>query len=403
MKYNKKTRIALLAISSLLVVAGCRDNTTVQQDSGAQTVQEQAVESPEENTPPMDNPNGSVDETQTVELVMVGDILLHDPVEAAAKKEDGTYDFHFLFAEIQDEIAAADVALVNQEVIIGGEELGVSGYPAFNAPYEIADTLQDAGFDVICHGTNHALDKGGAGIRNTIQYWNTNYPEMVICGIHGSAEDQNTLRIIEKNGIRIAVLNYTYGTNGIDLPADMPYAVDYLEESRVAADLEAAEAAADITIVCPHWGIEYQLEPSAEQQRWAEFMVEHGADVIIGTHPHVIQSIQEEDGVPIFYSLGNCLNWTSDSGSGIANRMVGGMARIKIEKQADGSTTVADYGVEALVSHVTPGPEGVTVWPLQDYTETLAQENAIRNQDSAFSMEYCQNLCDTVWGEGNWE
>ncbi len=200
-------------------------------------------------------------------LVMVGDILLHTPVEDAAYDEDtGTYDFHFIFQETEDLIAEADLALVNQEVIIGGEDLGVSGYPNFNAPDEIGDALVDAGFDVICHATNHALDKGSSGILNTISYWNMTYPEIAYVGINDSQEDQDQILYLEENGIRVAVLNYTYGTNGIALPSDMPYAVNLLEESKVVEDLQEAEENADFTIVCPHWGTEYSLEVSSEQE-----------------------------------------------------------------------------------------------------------------------------------------
>lgn len=186
-------------------------------------------------------------------LIMVGDILLHDRVEAAAKQEDDCYNYDALFANTKALIGEADLALVNQEVIIGGEEIGVGGYPAFNAPYEMADALVDAGFDVICHGTNHALDRGGAGIRNCIANWRENYPDMGVLGIHDSQESADNIYIVEKNGMRIAILNYTYGTNGIALPSDMPYAVDYLSEDRVIADIERAETEADFTIVCPHW------------------------------------------------------------------------------------------------------------------------------------------------------
>ena len=108
-----------------------------------------------------------------ISLLMVGDVLLHDGVEESCKKADGIYDFHSLFSEIKDTVSQTDLALVNQEVILGGEELGISGYPNFNAPYEVGDALVDTGFNVILHGTNHALDKGGAGITNCLNYWKT--------------------------------------------------------------------------------------------------------------------------------------------------------------------------------------------------------------------------------------
>ena len=405
MKQKKRNGILLVALAIIALLSGCGKsqeeeaaNAAASEARDAETIQQEATLS-EDVAPEEDTSN----EEDTLTLIMVGDVLLHDPVEDAARDDDGNYNFDFLFEETKDEIAAADIAIANQEVMIGGEELGVSGYPAFNAPYEIGDALTNAGFDVICHGTNHALDKGGAGIQNALTYWKEHHPKMVIAGINASQDEQNAIDIVEAKGMRIAILNYTYGTNGIPLPSDMPYAVNLLEEQQVISDLEAAEEQADFTVVCPHWGIEYQLEETAEQQRWAKLMVEHGADLIIGTHPHVIEPYEEVDGVPVYYSLGNFINWTSDSGSGIANRMVGGMAEVTLCREDDGTISVSDYGMKALVCHLTPGEKGVVAYPLTDYNETLAETNAIRNQDSNFSYVYCKDLCNQVWGEGRWE
>ena len=228
-------------------------------------------------------------EPTTVSITMVGDILLHTPVEKSALQEDGSYSFDTIFERLANDIQSADLAIVNQEVILGGEELGISGYPAFNAPYSVGDALVNAGFDVVCHGTNHALDKGKKGLINCLNFWKETYPEIGVLGIHDSQESQDQMYIYEKEGIRIAVLNYTYGTNGIALPKDMPYAVDLLKEAKVISDLQKAEELADFTIVCPHWGTEYQLKQSAEQETWTRLFVKHGADLILGTHPHVIQ------------------------------------------------------------------------------------------------------------------
>lgn len=337
-----------------------------------------------------------------VTLVMVGDILLHTPVAQSGMQEDGTYNFDAVFANVKDEIAAADLALVNQEVIIGGEELGVSGYPSFNAPYELGDALAGAGFDVVLHATNHALDQGKRGITNCLSFWENDYPDMTVLGIHESKEAQDEIYVYEQDGIRIAILNYTYGTNGIALPSDMPYAVDLLEEEHVAADIAKAKESADFVIVCPHWGTEYRLTPSTEQRHWTNIFLENGVNLVIGTHPHVIEPIEwiereGEDGMLVYYSLGNFVNWTSSSGEGIANRMVGGMAEITIGKKEDGKAFILEYGVEPLVCHLAEGTNGVTTYLLSEYTEGLAEENAIIAQDAAFSKEYCEALCEEVW------
>lgn len=344
----------------------------------------------------------------SISLVMVGDILLHTPVEESALQEDGSYNFDAIFANVKEEIEAADLALVNQEVIVGGAELGISGYPCFNAPFEAGDALVDAGFDVVLHGTNHALDKGKKGLVSCLDFWDENYPDMAVLGINESQEEQDSIYIYEQDGIRIAILNYTYGTNGIALPSDMPYAVDLLEEEKVIADLQQAEELADFTIVCPHWGTEYLLGISSQQEKWAQIFLENGADLVLGTHPHVIEPIEwltdEETGkeMLVYYSLGNFVNWTSSSGDGIANRMVGGMAEVTIGLDETGAAAITDYGVTALVCHLQDGTNGVTTYALSDYTDEQGAENAIIAQDGNFSREYCVNLCNEVWGD-MWE
>lgn len=343
---------------------------------------------------------------QELTLLMTGDILLHDRVEECARQTDGSYDFTAIFSQTEETIRAADLAMVNQEVIIGGEELGVSGYPAFNAPYAIGDALVNTGFDVICHATNHALDKGKNGILNCTGFWKTKYPQIGVVGIYETEEESNELYFYEQNGMKIAILNYTYGTNGISLPANMPYAVDLLEEEKVIADIRRAEAEADFTVVCPHWGIEYQLEPSGEQERWAELFLREGVDLVFGTHPHVMEPVEwmedEETGnkMLVYYSLGNFVNWTSESGAGIANRMVGGMAEVTLERESQTSPVVIkEYGVEAVVSHVEYGTNKICVYPLSQYTQELAQKNEIVSQDANFSYEYCVDLCNRVWND----
>lgn len=344
------------------------------------------------------------EEPPQISVIMVGDILLHTPVEESALQEDGTYCFHEIFANTRDEIQAADLALVNQEVIIGGEELGISGYPAFNAPYAVGDALADAGFDVVCHGTNHALDKGKKGLVNCLSFWESNYPEIGVLGIHGTAEDQDEIYIYEQDGIRIAILNYTYSTNGIAMPSDMPFAVDMLEEEKVLEDLRRAEELADFTIVCPHWGTEYRLEADSFQKKWTEIFLENGVDLVLGTHPHVIEPIEwrtdEATGheMLVYYSLGNFVNWTSGIGEGIANRMVGGMAQITIGLDESGEAFIKEYGVMPLVAHLEEGVNGVTVYPLDEYTDELARSNRIIVQDAAFSLQYCEELCEKIWG-----
>ncbi|MBP3204440.1 MAG: CapA family protein [Lachnospiraceae bacterium] len=407
------------------------------------TVSEFSESAPSESTPSAAEPSSAESAASSPEgsasqltLLMVGDILLHTPVEESALQADGTYNFDAIFAHTTDTIQAADVALVNQEVIIGGEALGVSGYPAFNAPYTIGDALADAGFDIVCHATNHALDKGAKGIVNCSSYWRDHHPEITVLGIHDAdpynaelSPSDRPIYFYTKDDITVAILNYTYGTNGIPLPSDMPYAVDLLDEAEVTADIRYAEEQADFTIVCPHWGTEYLLSTDSMQEKWTEIFLKNGVDLVLGTHPHVIEPIEwvedPETGrrMLVYYSLGNFVNWTSGTGEGVSNRMVGGMAEVTLTKTdhtpTDGSGThensgtlenpatpessdtvvISDYGIKAVVCHVTEGTDGVTVYPLADYTGELAKQNAILSQAPDFSLDYCTGLCNNVWGD----
>lgn len=375
------------------------------------------------------------DELDLTEIIMVGDMLLHDGVLESCRSEEGRYDFSPLFAHTKDKIGAADLAIVNEEVIIGGSELRISGYPSFNAPFEVADALADAGFDVVCHATNHALDRGKKGIVNCLENWRSTHPEIAVIGIDdgvgtdgyaaentertavertdegsmgktaektdmGSMGGREKVYITTINGIKIAILNYTYGTNGISLPADMPYAVNLLNRDRIAEDLVYARNNADFVIVCPHWGIEYKLEATKEQEDMAKFMADNGADLIIGTHPHVIEPVEYVEGdeggrALCYYSLGNYINWTSGRGANVGNRMFGYMADVMLTHDGDGRVCIMDYDAIPLVSHVESAKGAVSTYFLENYTQELAEHNEIELQDSNW-YEFAETVTDFV-------
>ncbi len=333
-------------------------------------------------------------------LVMAGDVLMHDKVIRSGLQSDGSYDFDGLFSHVKTDIEAADIAIVNQETILGGEELIYSGYPSFNSPFEVGDAEASAGFDVILHGSNHALDRRAKGIENCLDFWDKAHPAMEVLGIHDSEKDREELCIMECSGIRIAVLNYTYGTNGIQMPKGKGYLVDYLDEKRVREDIAEAEKKADITIVCPHWGTEYRLEASKEQEKWAGIFLECGADLCIGTHPHVIEPIEVlKDGkgneMPVYYSIGNFVNYTSGTGKGVMNRMVGGLAEVKIKRDKGGTVRVKEVKVRPVVCHLSENE--ISAYFLEDYTKEKADANLIRRQDPDFSLENCKKLVNEVW------
>ena len=427
-KKNISYYVVTLLIAVLLVACNGADDkkreasTNEQEVSGEMTLTEGSSQKQTEDVESESNSNvadkGDATEGTTeqpteeetfsqpeINLIMVGDVLLHDRLEEVCKQEDGAYRYDALFEPMKDEIQAADLAIVNQEVLIGGAELGISGYPCFNADFTLGDALVDAGFDVVCHATNHTLDKQRKGLLSCINFWKTSYPNIAVLGMNETQEEQDEIYIYEQEGLKIAILNYTYGTNGIKLPSDMPFAVDLLDEDKVVADIKKAEELADFTIVCPHWGTEYVLEQTKEQERWAQIFFENGVDLVIGTHPHVIEPVEMMYDVTtghkmlVYYSLGNFVNWSGESRAGVANRFLGGMATVTISVDEGGNPMITDYGVIATVTHVENKTNGVYTTRLSEYDQELSLTSEVIKQDDVFSKEYLEGIADQVWGD----
>jgi hypothetical protein len=338
-----------------------------------------------------------------LDLVMAGDVLLHTRLAYWSEDGKGGYDFNPIFKLIKPIIKKADLAIVNQETILGGKELGVSGYPTFNGPYELGDAIANAGFDVVLQSNNHSLDRGKQGIYNCLNFWKK-YPKIKTVGINTSEAQKKKLCIYKKNGIKVAILNYTYGTNGIPLPKDMPYAVNYLVKDEVINDIKRAEKEADFTIVCPHWGTEYYRGITDYQKAWSKIFVENGVDLVLGCHPHVIEPIRyvtdKKTGhkMLVYYSLGNFVNSTMSDGR-VGDRYVGGLAKVKLKRGTDNKVRIAKYGVKATVMHNGGTRFGSSIYPLTQYTEELAKKNVMKTQDYMFSLNFCKKVCNEVWGK----
>jgi len=339
-----------------------------------------------------------------VTLLMVGDMLMHTPVNESGVQEDGTVNFDHLFTYTGDMIAEADIALVNQETILAGSELGISGYPRFNTYTEVGDALVKAGFDVILHATNHSMDKGKDGVLKCLSFWEEKYPEIAVIGMQDTAEEQGDIYVYEQYGMRIAILNYTYGTNGIPLPEDMPYAVNLLDKERIAADVTKAKELADFVVLCPHWGTEYVLEESKAQRRWADFFLECGVDLVIGTHPHVIEPVElftDDAGneMLVYYSLGNYVNATSSELPDSGIRMLGAMAMVTLAKDDAGKVYIKEYGAEPIVTYVSADKEEIAVYPMEMFTDEMAENSHTIKIDTDFSPAYLEEIWQQVFGD----
>lgn len=330
-------------------------------------------------------------DANTFSLMMVGDNLLHKPISESGRRKNGKYNYDFLFTHIKDEAESADAAMINQEVVLGGAKLGISGYPSFNGRYEVGDAIAKAGFNVVLHATNHSLDKGAAGIKNCLKFWRKKHPDIKVTGMNESAKAQNKITYIKKKGICVAILSYTYGTNGIRMPESMPYAVNMLTKKKVARDVRKAKKKADFIVVCPHWGTEYNTGIDASQKRWAKYFLKIGVDLVIGTHPHVIEPVKWMKGkggrkMLVYYSLGNFVNSTSRRGAGVARQFYGGMAKVNLRRNADGKVVISKAKFVPLITHKKANGK-ITTYKVADYTKKMAAKNRISRCDSGFSFK----------------
>ena len=247
---------------------------------------------------------------RTARVVANGDILIHDALYYTAKKDDGSYDFNPFFEYVKPWIEGADLAIGDFEGTIS-DRSPLGGYPLFNAPVQIADTMKEVGYDVVDLAHNHILDTGLYGLKYTDKVFKDRGLDTV--GVHADKKrSEDKILIKEVNGIKIAILAYAYGYNGMDAnltAEDRTNHLSDLDEEKMKEEIQRAEKEADVTVVMPQMGVEYKLEPTEEQKALYHKMIEWGADVVFGGHPHVIEPAEtvEKDGDKkfIIYSMGN--------------------------------------------------------------------------------------------------
>ena len=345
----------------------------------------------------------------SISLIMAGDNLINDKLYNAAKKDDGSYDFKSMYSYIKDIVKNYDLAYYNRETILGGSEIGVSSYPAFNSPYEVGDATIDTGFNLVSLATNHTLDRGEKAIINSLNYWN-NKSNVLTSGSYLSNNDRNKVNIKEVNNITYTMLNYTYGTNGIKVPEGKEYLVNiwpctgnnpdndtkYQEYKEVVKeDILRVRDKVDLLIVAMHFGVEYTHVPTKYQIDMAEFLSSLGVDIIIGTHPHVIMPITYINDTLVIYSLGNFLS-AQDTNNDY-NTTVGLLSSIKITKNIDkdnnSSIKLSDLNNELIY---TTNKDGYKIIPfsnpdikdyLNDYERVYNKyANIVRSIDSSINI-----------------
>lgn len=271
-------------------------------------------------------------------LAAVGDILIHDRVYEKAV-EGKSYNFNPMLSKVQKQLQDADITFANQETVIGGSSIGLSSYPSFNSPTEVGDALKTSGVDIVSMANNHTLDRGEKAIKNAIKHWNK--IGILYTGSYASVKDRKEIRTIEQNGISVAFLAYTYGTNGIRPPSGKPYLVNYIDRELIKNDILAAKKEADAVVVSIHFGNEYERYPSNDQLALSSDIAEAGADLILGHHPHVLQPLEwietsDDRKVLVAYSLGNFI-----SGQRMDYKDIGGILKVNIvKKQFRGISTI---------------------------------------------------------------
>ncbi len=310
-----------------------------------------------------------------ISFFAAGDNIIHENVFLDARSRAGAgqeYNFMDMYDGVAEYIKSADLAFINQETPICGDELGVTGYPNFNSPEAVGDTLIELGFDIVNIATNHMLDKGERGYRGALDYWDTKKEVTMIGGYRNKADYEN-IRIVEEQGVSIAFISYTYDTNKMYLPAGSEMYVPYIDEAEIVRMTKKADELADLVFVVMHWGGENENShvPSNSQKSLARAITEAGADVILGGHPHVIQPmewVKASDGSDtlVIYSLGNFISTQYDN-----RNLVGGIATFDIVKNKNGNITIENPVYTPTVTHYNKNRLGLQIYRMEDYTEEL--------------------------------
>lgn len=316
---------------------------------------------------------------ETATIVAVGDCLVHSQVyKDAYNSTNGEYDFSSIFKDISPYMQDADVTIANLESPLAGAEKGYSSYPCFNCPEHLAIDLKELGVDVVSTANNHCLDKGYSGLSNSLNVLDN--ADILHVGTSRSSEEQSKILFKDLNGIKTAFLSYTYGTNGISIPQEKSYCVNLIDKDLIKRQLDDAKAqGAELIIVSMHWGIEYQTDENKEQDELADFLIENGANIILGSHPHVLQPIKNvtvssnngdiHTGLVLF-SMGNFF-----SGQTKENTRDTAIFKIKVSKEND-TVSVNDVSFKELYDYDN-GKQADDRYELLDLSNIIDEYNSV--------------------------
>lgn len=323
-----------------------------------------------------------ISEDITINMSVIGDIMCHNSnYNDAYNSDTDTYDFSYVFQDIAKYFENDDITIGNLETTLAGKEIGYSSYPTFNTPEILATDLKELGLDVLATANNHSLDKGYVGIENTIAELDN--VGISHTGTYNSQESSEQYLVKDVNGINIAFLNYTYGTNGIAIPSGREYCVNLIDRDKIQSDLNNVKALGNVDLICViiHWGTEYRLTPTDEQEELANFMFENGADIILGGHSHCLEPMEKrtitlEDGTTkdgfIVYSLGNFM-----SGQNKSYTRQSVILQLQITKNGEtGAITIDKIEYIPIYMYNYSSPKGAHNYKILDIESEIAKYEA---------------------------
>ncbi len=395
----KKFISVLIVLSALVTLSSCRWSD--EDPNVFDTIDFSSIESESETAPVTETETEPPEpETFTATFVGCGDNIVYQGTlwEASAQAYLGnrTYNFKPIYEPVADIIANADISYINQECVMDGGD--VAFYPMFNCPQDLGLDLVELGFDVVNIANNHMLDRGGAGLKSTIEFWKAQ--DTVMIGGNLDHDDYDDVEIIERNGIKVALLSYCEMTNGITIGADYDVWVPYLDREDIKRQCDSVKGKCDLILCSVHWGQEYVFTPTDEEKEWAKYMADCGVDVIIGTHPHVIQPIEWIEGKDgnrtlCVYSLGNFMAMQA-----FDYNMLGGIISFDINKRGDEHATVDNVVFIPTVYYFAQNWYGSKVYPLSQFTEDMAASHGLVNYGRYLKLENLNYyLHDTIADE----
>ncbi|MFC7687001.1 CapA family protein [Ureibacillus sp. GCM10028918] len=384
----------------LLILVFCVGHILTTPNQNPEIVEENTVE--EENSSitveEIEKPKPKVSEHFSATISAIGDILAHSPVYKEAYIGNDQYDFSDMFTQVRPYIERADITVANSESIIGGQGLGISSYPQFNSPFELADALKNIGVDVVNMANNHTLDRGEQAIINATNYWKELGIEYI--GAATSYEESQEIKTLTVNNITFSFLAYTYGTNGLEVPEGKDYLLRYIDEDSMIQDIQRAREISDLVVLNLHIGDEYSRSQNEYQEKIAQLAADNGVHIIFAHHPHVLQPAKWYTGVKgnqtfVIHSLGNFL-----SSQDKLYRQIGAVIELEVEKtvsydeHGNAQTLIEVKNPKLLPTYVKfANWKDFEIIPMYQLTnESLPNAAAIYDEIKQHMSQYVPNL-----------